>query len=168
MTFHSLTIRKRFDCCRDRYQNVCLVLDGMTKPEWCTSTQHGFEGDRYSNFITWTNRVEGVRKVELQFRATDSYGHAQIADLKIEYTPALVWHGQPWLATITNYAGRWSSQYRVSNMFDSDIDTLWHSDNSMRYQPKRIAVNFRQSIKFSEITIVKAGLEYIITLEFIV
>ena len=42
-------------------------------------------------------------------------------------------------------------------MFDSDIDTLWHSDGAKRYEPKSIAVNFRQSITFSEITIFKAG-----------
>ena len=42
-------------------------------------------------------------------------------------------------------------------MFDSNIDTLWHSDNAKRFDTKRIAVNFKQPIKFSEITIVKAG-----------
>ena len=144
------------------HQDVCLVLDGMARREWCTNTQDGFEDDRYSNFITWTNRVEGVRKVELYFRATDSRGHAQIADLKITYTPALVWHGQLNLATISNKAGEYHdglnwNKYQVSNMFDSDIDTLWHSDGAKRYEPKSIVVNFRQSIKFSEITIFKAG-----------
>ena len=162
MTFHSLTIRKRFDCCGDRYQDVCLVLDGVARRELCTDTMWGFEGDRYSNFITWKNRVEGVRKVELYFRATDSRGHAQIADLKITYTPALVWHGDMNLATISNNAGEYHdgfnwNKYRVSNMFDSNIDTLWHSDNAKRFDAKRIAVNFKQPIKFSEITIVKAG-----------
>ena len=162
MTFHSLTIQKRMNCCRDRYQDVCLVLDDKVRPELCTDNNWGFENDRTSDFITWTKHVEGVNKVELHFLATDSRGHAQIADLQITYTPALVWHGDLSLARIDNSAGEYHdglnwNKYQVSNMFDSDIDTLWHSDNAKRFDQKSIAIIFKQPIKFSEITIVKAG-----------
>ena len=84
-------------------------------------------------------------------------GTCKKADLKITYTPGFVWHGQLNLATISTSAGEYSSNYQVSNMFDSDIKTLWISAQSKRNQPKKIAVNFRQSIKFSEITIIKDG-----------
>jgi len=160
MTFNSLTIQKRFDCCRDRYQHVCLVLDGNTRDELCTDTLWGFDGDRYSNFITWKKRVEGVRKVELHFRETNSRGHAQIAELEIAYTPALVWQGDPYIATITNNGGEYNdgmnwNKYQVWNMFDSDIHTMWHSAHEKRTQRKSMAVTFKQPIKFTEISIVK-------------
>ena len=160
MTFNSLTIRKRFDCCRDRYQHVCLVLDEDVTNELCTDQQWGFQEDQYSNFVTWRKRVEGVHKVELYFRDTSSRGHAQIADLKIAYTPALFWNGDLGLATISNNAGEYNDglnwgKYQVSNMFDNDINTLWHSRDDKKYHRKSMAVTFNEPIKFTEITITK-------------
>ena len=78
-----LSVRKRQDCCFDRYFNVCLVLNGKTEDEMSTNTPTGFNHDQ-SPFITWCKPTEKVTTVELIFRDKQV---AHIADLKIFYQP---------------------------------------------------------------------------------
>ena len=106
--FYHLKIQKRLDdCCKNRYYNVCLVLDDTEKN--CTGkkshktsykyilifqilgTATGWIGDLTdywfgepyeSDFILWEVTQENVKKVELEFRDTQ---HAQITDLEISY-----------------------------------------------------------------------------------
>ena len=80
--FVMLTIRKRKDCCFERYLNVCLVLNEDESDQLCTNTPDGFNDDK-SPFITWYKPAKKVRTVELVFR--DQHTPAQIADLKIFY-----------------------------------------------------------------------------------
>ena len=78
-----MSIRKRKDCCFDRYFNVCLVLNEDTENQLCTNTPNGFNNDP-DPFITWYKPTDNVSTVELVFRDSQ---HAQIADLKIFYQP---------------------------------------------------------------------------------
>ena len=59
--FFSLTIQKRLDCCSERYNNVCLVLDGNIANEICTDSDTGFN-DQEGNFneITWSYASKGI------------------------------------------------------------------------------------------------------------
>ena len=86
MQFQELTIRRRGQF-NDRYENVCLVLNDDTDNELCTDAKTGFSGaEDLLPFITWRKPTDNVKKVELVFRTEDIYyGHAQIADLKIQY-----------------------------------------------------------------------------------
>ena len=60
MTFNSLTIQKRTDsCCEDRYNNVCLVLDGDVRNQYCTDTDWGFYGAETGNNIIWEKKKQG-------------------------------------------------------------------------------------------------------------
>ena len=106
--------------------------------------------------------------VELYFRDTGHHsGHAQIAELEIDYTPSLLWHGDEDIAEgkvymrhvtflilspckfiylVYNWAGEWdrtSGRYKEDNMFDSDPGTLWHSSNNFATSTKD---GFRTSI----------------------
>ena len=56
----SLTILKRMNCCStgDRYNNVCLVLDGNTENEICTNSNSGFD-NQTSDWITWHIKARG-------------------------------------------------------------------------------------------------------------
>ena len=106
--FIELTIMKRQNCCQDRYENVCLVLDNDVGNQLCTDSNEGFSEikDRWQqihssdhwdplyeekamydlNHITWKMPKDNVRHVALYFRDTDPYnGHAQIAELEIVY-----------------------------------------------------------------------------------
>lgn len=97
--------------------------------------------------------------VELYFRDTGRHsGHAQIAELEIDYTPSLLWHGDKDIAegmmrhvtsvklsscqfiySVYNKAGEWDrtrGRYKEDNMFDSDPGTLWHSSNNFATIPK--------------------------------
>ena len=99
---------KRQDCCQERYDNVCLVLDNDEGNQLCTDSDEGFSEikDRWEqihnsdhwdplyeektiydlNHITWKMPKDNVRHVALYFRDTDPYnGHAQIAELEIVY-----------------------------------------------------------------------------------
>ena len=40
--FIELTIMKRQDCCQERYDNVCLVLDNDVGNQLCTDSDDGF------------------------------------------------------------------------------------------------------------------------------
>ena len=106
--FIELIIMKRQDCCQERYDNVCLVLDNDVGNQLCTDSDDGFSEikDRWEqihssdhwdplyeekatydwNHITWKMPKDDVRHVALYFRDTDPYhGHAQIAELEIVY-----------------------------------------------------------------------------------
>ena len=77
------SMRKRKDCCFDRYFNVCLILNENTKRQLCTNTPYGFNNDS-DPYITWFKPTNNVKTVELVFRDNK---HAQIADLKVFYQP---------------------------------------------------------------------------------
>jgi len=57
--FISLTILKRLDCCGDRYNNACLVIDGDITNEICTNSDSGFN-DQAGDTITWTYASTGI------------------------------------------------------------------------------------------------------------
>lgn len=154
MTFNSLTIQKRQDCCQDRYNNVCLVLDGDVENQICTATKFGFGGMDEQN-IKWTNKKQDVKIVELVFRETGDRGHAQIADLKIDYTPSLVWHGEKSIAEVNNWAGTFDGRFSQYHMFDSDPYTSWHSAGGFYPNTKIMEIVFSEDIRFIELTIAK-------------
>ena len=79
--FYSLSILKRTNCCGDRYNNVCLIIDEDTNNQICTNTDSGFSNQE-SNMITWKIAKKIARKIDLYFRDKK---HAQIADLQILY-----------------------------------------------------------------------------------
>ena len=74
-----LSIRKRNGYFDDRYNNVCLVLNGDVDNQMKTNTPAGFDNDQ-SPFITWYKPTLDVQTVELVFRDNQV---AQIADFKI-------------------------------------------------------------------------------------
>ena len=79
------------NCCGDRYNKVCLVLDDDIANQICTDSKTGFS-NQTSDWITWrlnsnnadplNNPSKIAQKIELYFRDTQ---HAQIADFFIEY-----------------------------------------------------------------------------------
>ena len=52
-----------------------------------------------------------------------------------------LWYGESELATYSSDAGNWSGAYPVSNMFDNNKNTIWHSDALTR--TKTITVDFK-------------------------
>ena len=72
------------DCCQKRYEKICLVLDDDIEKQECTDTEFGFDGKKDSRFIKWETPKKVARKIYLYFR--DNH-HANIADLKIVYSP---------------------------------------------------------------------------------
>ena len=70
------------DCCQNRYRKICLVLDDDIEKQECT--EFGFDGKKDSRFIQWQSPKKVARKIYLYFR--DNH-HANIADLKIVYSP---------------------------------------------------------------------------------
>ena len=74
-------IRKRNGWFYDRYNNVCLVLNGDVENQMKTNTPAGFDND-YSPFIRWYKPSSDVRTVQLVFRDNQV---AQIADLKVYF-----------------------------------------------------------------------------------
>ena len=46
------------DCCLDRYNHVCLVLDDNLEHEYCTNSDSGFDNQN-SDWITWTFQQQG-------------------------------------------------------------------------------------------------------------
>lgn len=53
-----------------------------------------------------------------------------------------IWYGETEIATVSNYAGMWDGNFVLSNMFDSDATTSWHSANINVGRIKRITINF--------------------------
>ena len=72
------------DCCQNRYEKICLVIDDDTGNESCTDKEFGFDGQKESRFIKWETPKKVARKIYLYFR---DQRHANIADLKINYSP---------------------------------------------------------------------------------
>ena len=56
--FVSLTILKRTTCCGNRYNKVCLILDGDVANEICTNSDTGFN-NQTSDWITWELNASG-------------------------------------------------------------------------------------------------------------
>ena len=52
-----------------------------------------------------------------------------------------LWYGESELATYSSDAGNWSGAYPVSNTFDNNKNTIWHSDALTR--TKTITVDFK-------------------------
>ena len=52
-----------------------------------------------------------------------------------------LWYGESELATYSSDAGDWSGDFPVSNMFDNNADSLWHSDDLTR--TKTITIDFK-------------------------
>ena len=61
--FFSLRLQKRTDCCSNRYNKVCLVLDEDIENAICTNTNFGFQSEhddnRRSDFIFWKMMEQG-------------------------------------------------------------------------------------------------------------
>ena len=74
-----VSIRKRNGYFDNRYNNVCLVLNGDVENQIKTNTPAGFDND-ITPFITWFKPTLDVHTVELVFRDNQV---AQIADLKV-------------------------------------------------------------------------------------
>ena len=53
-----------------------------------------------------------------------------------------IWNGDRDTAILTNDAGVWDSSYTISNMFDSNPKTCWHSGKGMQHSLKIIGVHF--------------------------
>ena len=54
---------KRIECCGDRYNKVCLVLDDDVANQICTNSNHGFKSQSFDNlrsdYITWKLPLKG-------------------------------------------------------------------------------------------------------------
>ena len=59
--------------------------------------------------------------------------------------PLLVWHGERDIATIINEAGEYSKNNLLSNMFDDNPNTMWHSGGEFNNKPKSLKIQFRVS-----------------------
>ena len=57
--FSSLSILKRTNCCGDRYNNVCLVIDEDNDNQICTNTDSGFDNQK-SGTIFWNIGSQGI------------------------------------------------------------------------------------------------------------
>ena len=94
---------KRQDCCRERYQNICLLLnDG--EHELCTPYKYGFQVNDLSDTITWKLNAENVDKVSLVFRSSEP---AQIAELNMFHIEDNIqmWNNNNQDVTFTNIDG---------------------------------------------------------------
>lgn len=64
-----MSIRKSNDFGRDKYKNVCLIINDDVKDEMCTTTKYGFTDVDFLDFITWKKAThQPVQKVALVFR----------------------------------------------------------------------------------------------------
>ena len=59
-----------------------------------------------------------------------------------------IWYGDSEIAMVSNDAGIWdpvnpNRNYELSNMFDSDATTSWHSANETQNRTKTITVDFQ-------------------------
>ena len=69
MHFYSLSIRKSNDIGRDKYKNVCLIIDDDIQGEICTTTNFGFDGADNLDFVTWKKALHRpISKLALVFR----------------------------------------------------------------------------------------------------
>ena len=53
-----------------------------------------------------------------------------------------IWYGDSEVATVSNDAGIWDGNYVLSNMFDNDARTSWHSAESNEGRTKTITIDF--------------------------
>ena len=53
-----------------------------------------------------------------------------------------VWYGDPEIAIVSTDAGKWDPNFELSNMFDSDATTSWHSANGTQERTKIITIDF--------------------------
>ena len=53
-----------------------------------------------------------------------------------------IWYGETEIATASNDAGIWDGNFVLSNMFDSDATTSWHSANINVGRIKIITIDF--------------------------
>ena len=56
-----------------------------------------------------------------------------------------IWNGNLDIAHVVNQAGKMSSRYAVSKMFDSNPNTCWHSAGGNKNKLKIIGVQFNVS-----------------------
>ena len=64
-----MSIRKSNNVGRDKYKNVCLIIDDDVNDEMCTTTKYGFTDADFLDFITWKKAVhQPVQKLALVFR----------------------------------------------------------------------------------------------------
>ena len=69
-----MSIRKSNDFGRDKYKNVCLIINGDIDDEMCTTTKYGFTDVDFLDFITWKKSIHQptlmklARKLALVFR----------------------------------------------------------------------------------------------------
>ena len=64
----------------DRYNDVCLVLDGVDYD--CTTESYGQD---HGIFIIWDLPKRMVKNIKIDFRSNDYPDYAQIGDIKIFY-----------------------------------------------------------------------------------
>ena len=70
MHFYSFSIRKSNDFGRDKYENVCLIIDDDVTGEMCTTSKFGFIDADLLDFITWKKSVhQPISKLALIFRS---------------------------------------------------------------------------------------------------
>ena len=53
-----------------------------------------------------------------------------------------VWYGDPEIAIVSTDAGKWDPNFELSNIFDSDATTSWHSANGTQGRTKIITIDF--------------------------
>ena len=60
-----------------------------------------------------------------------------------------IWHGDTEIADVVNQAGVYSrdERYNTAKMFDWNPSTFWHSDDSFKYSPKVIGIEFKVRIR---------------------
>ena len=64
-----MSIRKSNDFGRDKYKNVCLIINDDIDDEMCTTTKYGFTDVDFLDFITWKKSVhQPIQKLALVFR----------------------------------------------------------------------------------------------------
>ena len=132
------------------YENVCLVLDNDTDNALCTDGKNpDFDGKGES--ITWKNS-KVAQKISLYFHygsnVPNTHHHAEIANLNIFYKELDIqsWHGDSNIATVDS-SGSWEHQTNyVSNMFDNDLSTIWHSNTGFETREKNIGFVFNVSL----------------------
>ena len=59
------------------------------------------------------------------------------------YNPVLTWYGDTGTATISSRSGIWNQNYKLTNMFDSNDATYWHSERRFEHTTKPIRIDFR-------------------------
>ena len=59
-----------------------------------------------------------------------------------------IWYGESELATISNDAGIWEGDFELSNIFDNDASTSWHSGYASMRREKIITIDFHVRVYY--------------------